>query len=382
LRRKIAVLGSTGSVGIQALEVIGRHPEKFEVTALTANRNKALLLEQAIQFKPKAIMLTGEEYDNSLVENAPPGVRVDFSKEGLKAACGIGEPDTVLISVVGIAGLPALVECLERGVRVALANKEALVCGGRIVRDMLDQSGTKIYPVDSELSAVFQCLNNGFETSGIQRIYLTASGGPFKDWEKKDIYYASPEQALNHPNWNMGEKITVDSATMMNKGLEAIETRWLFDIPAEKIDILVHPQSIVHSMVEYVDGAVLAQMGVTSMKQPIQYALGYPERMNTPCGYMDFKNMRTLSFEAPNGDKFPCIRLALEALKKEGGMSVVLNAANEVAVEMFLNHRIPLGRIPELIESALERFDGARADAIQDIYSLDIEVRGFTYKAV
>ena len=318
--KRVTILGATGSIGTQALDVISRNKEEFSVTALTAENNIDLLVEQANLYHPKAVAFTGSTKNEKLESSLPQGTKVFYGESGLKDICTDIETDIVLISVVGIAGLTALETCIKNGIQVALANKEALVCGGRVIRDLLNQKQAKLHPVDSELSAIFQCLNNGYETESVRRIILTASGGPFRQWKKNEIEQATVKDALNHPNWNMGAKVTVDSATLMNKGLETMETRWLFDVPPEKIDVIIHEKSIVHSMVEFTDGSIIAQMGVTDMRQPIQYALGYPKRYSAPAGFLDL-TAQPLAFYPPDIDKFPCLKLALEALKDDGGAS-------------------------------------------------------------
>jgi len=271
----------------------------------------------------------------------------------------------------------ALESCVKHGITVALANKESLVCGGRVIRDIFDKHNAKVYPVDSELSAIFQCLNNGFDTQDIRRLILTASGGPFRRWEKDEIANATAADALKHPNWNMGDKITVDCATMMNKGLEMIETRWLFDVPPEKIDVLIHEKSIVHSMVEYIDGSVLAQMGVTDMREPILYALGYPKRGKCPSGFLDFTKA-DISFYPPCTEKFRCLNLAKSALNDTNtAVSVALNASDEIAVHRFLEGEFLLDKIPDIVEASLNEFSNERVNDTKDIMELNRRVRLF-----
>ncbi len=378
MMKKITILGSTGSIGQQTLDVIDRNKNEYRVSGLSCENNVDLLIAQANRYLPEAVCLSGAEHSDKLEANIPQNTQVFYGRSGLTRLATEISADTVLISVVGIAGLLALEACIKHDVRVALANKEALVCGGRVVRNLLDEKNAKLYPVDSELSAIFQCLNNGFETSDVHRLILTASGGPFRDWGKAEIENAAPEQALKHPNWNMGAKVTIDSATLMNKGLECMETRWLFDVPPEKIDVLVHEKSIVHSMVEYTDGSVLAQMGVTDMREPIQYALGFPRRFKAPAGFLDFTHLN-LTFKKPKLENFPCLSLAFEALKDDGGSSaVVLNAANEVAVQRFMQGDFMLGGIPTMVEKAMNHFGGQRLENVQAILEIDQEVRAYT----
>jgi 1-deoxy-D-xylulose-5-phosphate reductoisomerase len=376
--KKIAILGATGSIGRQALDIIERNPERFKVTALTAHRDGEQLVSLARKFGAKYVGLTGVSGDSEFEKNVPKGMDVGFGIRALVESCAADNPDIVLIAVVGIAGLPPLVECLEHGTNVALANKESLVCGGHIVKEKQKKSHTEIFPVDSELCAVYQCLK-GVDTTGLRRVILTASGGPFFDWSREDIANATVEQALKHPNWNMGKKITVDCATYMNKGLEIIETKWLFDITPEMIDVVVHRQSIIHSMIEYNDGAVIAQMGPTDMRQPIQYAFGHPERLESAVGHLDFVSMKSLTFDKPDLDKFPCLRHAMDAIAEGGAMPVILNAANEAAVELFLERKIPFGGIEQAVASAMNKFAHLKANSLLDIYNTDTEVKRFVY---
>ncbi len=376
--KKIAILGATGSIGLQALDVVKKNPELFEVTAVTAHRDKQQLLSIAKQFGVKYVGLTGVSSDDEFSKNVPAGMEHGFGIKALVDSCAVGSPDIVLIAVVGIAGLPPLVECLEHGTNVALANKESLVCGGHIVKEKLKKSKTELFPVDSELCAVYQCLG-GVDTTGLKRVILTASGGPFLNWSKEQIANATVEQALKHPNWHMGKKITVDCATYMNKGLEIIETKWLFDIEPEMIDVVIHRQSIIHSMIEYNDGAVIAQMGPTDMRQPIQYAFGHPERLESVVGHLDFAKIQSLTFEEPNLDKFPCLRHAMDAIKEGGAMPVILNAANEAAVDLFLERKIPFGGIEKTVAYAMEKFSHLKANTLLEIYNTDTQVKNYVY---
>ncbi|MDD5017231.1 MAG: 1-deoxy-D-xylulose-5-phosphate reductoisomerase [Eubacteriales bacterium] len=376
--KKIAILGATGSIGRQALDIIERSPERFCVTALTAHKSSDTLISLAKKFGVKYIGLTGTSGDAEFEKKVPKGVKVGFGIQGLIESCREGDPDVVLIAVVGIAGLPPLIECLDRGTDIALANKEALVCGGHIVKQKQALSRAEIFPVDSELCAVYQCLK-GVDTTGLRRVILTASGGPFLRWSKEEIQNATVEQALRHPNWRMGKKITVDCATYMNKGLEIIETKWLFDITPEMIDVVVHRQSIIHSMIEYSDGAVIAQMGPTDMRQPIQYAFGHPERLGSVVGHLDFAALGTLTFEAPDTDKFPCLRHAMDALREGGAIPVIMNAANEAAVELFLEKKISFGDIEKSIAFAMNKFAHLKANTLLDIYNTDTQVKKYVY---
>lgn len=376
--KKIAVLGATGSIGRQALDIIEKNPGRFKVTAVTAHRSSLELLETAKKFGAEYIGLTGCPGDLEFEKQVPKGIKVGFGIQGLLESCSAGDPDIVLIAVVGIAGLPPLIECLDRGINVALANKESLVCGGHIVREKLKNSKADIFPVDSELCAVYQCLK-GKNTAGLRRVILTASGGPFLNWNKEDIEKATVEQALRHPNWRMGKKVTVDCATYMNKGLEVIETRWLFDISPDIIDVIIHRQSIIHSMIEYTDGAVIAQMGPTDMRQAIQYALSHPKRLDSLVGHLDFAAIKNLTFEEPNMDKFPCLRHARDAVTEGGSLPLIMNAANEAAVDLFLENRIAFGDIEKCVAFAMNKFYQLKGNTLLEIYNTDREVKTYIY---
>lgn len=369
--RKIALLGSTGSIGTQALDVAARHADRFQIIALTANTNAEKLFAQARQFHPRMCGLVREP------ESIPDDLKhIDwvFGPECLKAAATLPEADDVLVSVVGFAGLPAVMDALGAGKRVLLANKEALVAGGALVTEAARKAGKPLLPVDSEHSAIFQCLR-ARDTNAPSRILLTASGGPFRTWRAEEIENATVEQALHHPNWSMGRKITIDSASMMNKALEIIEARWLFDMPPEKIDVLIHPQSIVHSMIEFADGGVLAQLGVPDMRLPILYAMAFPDRLETGAKPLDLAQIGSLTFEAPDRAKFPGMFLAYDALRAGGAACAMLNAANEVAVGAFLSGRIPFGRIWQLNRDTLEAAGDQPADSVEAVFAADALAR-------
>lgn len=369
--RKIALLGSTGSIGTQALDVAARHADRFQIIALTANTNAEKLFAQARQFHPRMCGLVREP------ESIPDDLKhIDwvFGPECLKAAATLSEADDVLVSVVGFAGLPAVMDALGAGKRVLLANKEALVAGGALVTEAARKAGKPLLPVDSEHSAIFQCLR-ARDTNAPSRILLTASGGPFRTWRAEEIENATVEQALHHPNWSMGRKITIDSASMMNKALEIIEARWLFDMPPEKIDVLIHPQSIVHSMIEFADGGVLAQLGVPDMRLPILYAMAFPDRLETGAKPLDLAQIGSLTFEAPDRAKFPGMFLAYDALRAGGAACAMLNAANEVAVGAFLSGRIPFGRIWQLNRDTLEAAGDQLADSVEAVFVADALAR-------
>jgi 1-deoxy-D-xylulose-5-phosphate reductoisomerase len=379
--KKIAVLGATGSVGRQALDIIERFPDRFRVTAMTAHHGSDELLALANKFGAGYVGVTGTPGDLEFEKKVPKGMRVGFGIQGLLESCSAGDPDIVLIAVVGIAGLPPLIECLDKGINVALANKESLVCGGHIVKQKQKTSKSEVFPVDSELCAVYQSLH-GVDTTGLKRIILTASGGPFFDWSKEDIEKATVEQALRHPNWRMGKKITVDCATYMNKGLEIIESRWLFDVPPEKISVVVHRQSIIHSMIEYNDGAVIAQLGPTDMREPIQYAFGHPERLDSVVGHLDFTKIGSLTFHEPDVNKFPCLRHAMDAIREGGSMPLIMNAANEAAVDLFLEKKIAFGDIEKSVAFAMNKFSHLPGNSLIEIYTTDKQVKDYVYNNI
>lgn len=369
--RKIALLGSTGSIGTQALDVAARHADRFQIIALTAHSSAEKLFAQARRFRPKLCGLVVEP------ESIPDDLRdIEwvFGADCLRTAATLDEADDVLVSVVGFAGLPAVMHALSAGKRVLLANKEALVAGGALVTEAARKAGQPLLPVDSEHSAIFQCLR-ARDANAPRRLLLTASGGPFRTWRAEDIENATVAQALNHPNWSMGRKITVDSASMMNKALEIIEARWLFDMPPEKIDVLIHPQSIVHSMVEFDDGGVLAQLGVPDMRLPILYAMAFPDRLETGAPPLSLAQIGSLTFEAPDRAKFPGMFLAYDALRAGGAACAMLNAANEAAVEAFLAERIPFGRIWQVVRDTLEAAGNRPADSIEAVFEADALAR-------
>ena len=366
---KIAILGSTGSIGTQALDLCARHPDQFRVTALTAKHSREKLFEQVRRFRPEMAGLV----DGIRAEDIPEDLkfcRWMSGKEALHAAAAEAEADQVLVSIVGIAGLQSVLDALEAGRQVLLANKEALVTGGHLVMELAARKGKPILPVDSEHSAIFQCLQAAGPNRP-SRILLTASGGPFRTWDKEQILRATREQALRHPNWDMGAKITVDSASMFNKGLEIMEARWLFDMPAEKIQVVVHPESVIHSAVEFEDGAVLAQLGVPDMRVPIGYAMTYPRRAATGVAAPDLFALGKLTFEKPDEEKFPSLRMAKEALKAGGAACTVLNGANEEAVAAFLRGKIAFGDIFTRVERALDRLSGLPAGNFEEIFEAD-----------
>lgn len=376
-RKKIAVLGSTGSIGEKTVRTLKELSNIYEVISLTAHSNVGLLVSQAEQLRPKFIGISGEDFSDTTVDSLPKGVRYSFGSQALIEACE--GADVVVLAVVGIAGLPAFEYCLKNGITVALATKEAMVCGGRLARDLMDSNDTLVLPIDSEMSAIFQCLE-GNRKKDVRQVWLTASGGPFLNSTKEEIAAATPECALRHPNWNMGAKISIDSATLMNKGLEIMETRWMFDIPSSKIKVVIHPQSLIHSLVEYVDGSLISQMATADMQLAIHYALTYPRRLPSSVKPLDLYSVTELNFLPPDTERFPCLELAYEAAKSDGSLQLVVNSSNEVAVELFLNRAVPFTGIPKIIESAMTRFQNATVGSFDDIYSLDSDVRRFVYK--
>lgn len=352
-KRHIAILGSTGSIGRQALDVISQHRDLFEVELLTANNSSDLLIRQAIEFDANAVVICNEDKYEEVAEALKPHYIKVFA--GMQSVCDLMESDNidiVLTSMVGFSGLSSTVAAIKAGKTIALANKETLVAAGEIVMQLAAENGARILPVDSEHSAIFQCLM-GSAGADIEKIHLTASGGPFRTWTREQIAKATKDEALKHPKWNMGAKITIDSATMMNKCLEIIEARWLFGTPGDKINVVIHPESIIHSMVEYADGAVIAQMGHPDMREPIQFALCWPQRMNLSNRKLDFAQLGSLSFFAPDREKFPALNLAYEALDKGGNMACIMNAANEAAVAAYLQGRIGFYDITDIVSDCM-----------------------------
>ena len=369
----IAILGSTGSIGTQALELVRLHPEEFRVVALTARSSREKLFAQVREFRPEVAGLT-EPIPMSEIPEDVRFCRWVMGEEALRVAAAEVPADMVLVSVVGIAGLQSVMDALGANRQVLLANKEALVTGGHLVMDAAKRIGKPILPVDSEHSAIFQCLQGAGGNQPV-RLLLTASGGPFRTWTREQMQNATRAQALKHPNWSMGAKITIDSASMFNKALEIIEAHWLFDMPPEKIQVVVHPQSIVHSAVEFADGAVLAQLGVPDMRVPIAYAMTYPRRIPTGSKPLDLFSIGTLTFEPGDPVRFPALRLAGECLNAGGAAGTVLNGANEMAVAAFLRDEIPFGAISRIVEGTLEACGAMPADTLEDIFHADLEAR-------
>ncbi len=352
-KRSIAILGSTGSIGQQALDVVRQHPDRFSVDLLTANNNADLLIRQALEFDANAVVIRNESLYRKVADALQPHDIKVFA--GMDSICDLAAADSVdmvLTALVGFSGLKPTIAAIRAGKPIALANKETLVAGGTVVMDLARRLGVPILPVDSEHSAIFQCL---LAAGGnrLRKIHLTASGGPFRTWKREDIAKATFREALQHPQWNMGAKITIDSATMMNKGFEMIEARWLFDTAPDDIRIVVHPQSIIHSMVEFEDGAVLAQMGHPDMREPIQFALGFPDRLSLDNRKLDFPALGSLTFEEPDFERFPCLGLAFDAIRQGGNIPCAMNAANEAAVAAYLHERISFYDIPEVISAVM-----------------------------
>jgi len=374
-KKNISILGSTGSIGTQTLDILSRNQEQFRVFAISGNRNWRLLAEQAARFLPEFIVITHADHYDELkraVSDLP--VKVLSGKEGILEVTVHPDVDIVLNSLVGFSGFIPTYEALRHGKRVALANKESLVVGGELIRKVVGSHDGQLVPVDSEHSAILQSIT-GEPHKAIRKLILTASGGPFRELSRDAMKKVTVEQALNHPNWNMGAKITIDSATMMNKGLEVIEAYWLFNVPLENIETVIHPQSIIHSMVEFVDGSTKAQMGPPDMRVPIQYALTYPDRIDADVPLIDWRKMQRLTFEPVDNGRFPCLNLARYALKQGGVAPAVLNAANEVAVDRFLKREIMYIQIPGIVESCLESLvtpGDVSADLLCDI---DAETR-------
>ena len=369
--RTLAILGATGSIGRQALDIARRVPDQFNVTLLTAHSRAEALFELVREFRPAVAALTVEP------DELPEDVRFCqwyFGEDAVRRAVLAAKADDVLSAVVGVAGLPAAMAALDVSGRLLLANKESLVTGGALVMGKAAALHKPIVPVDSEHSAIFQCLQ-AQGGNPVSRLILTASGGPFRTWEKGDIERATRAQALGHPTWKMGAKITVDCAGMMNKGFEVIEAHHLFNMPMEKIDVIVHPQSVIHSMIEFEDGAVLAQLGAPDMRVPIGYAMGYPARIPFGGERLDFARIASLTFEAPDMERFPCLRMAIDAQKAGGVMPVALNGANEEAVAAFLDERIPFGGIARTVETVLARTENASVREIGDVYEADRRAR-------
>ena len=372
-KKRIAILGSTGSIGTQALEVISEHSKLFEVEVLTANNNSALLIQQAEKFKPNTVVIANQKkYKEVNDALSSLDIKVFCGSESLEDVVGGESIDVVLTALVGYSGLGPTIRAIKSGKNIALANKETLVVAGGLITALCKEFGAQIYPVDSEHSAIFQCLV-GEDFNPIEKIFLTASGGPFRGMKKNDLSNIKKEAALKHPNWEMGAKITIDSASLMNKGLEVIEAKWLFNLTTEQIEVVVHPQSVVHSAVQFEDGSIKAQLGIPDMKIPIQYALGFPKRLKNSFTRFSFINYPDLTFEKPDFETFRNLKLAYDAMEKGGNIPCVLNAANEIAVAAFLEERIGFLNMSDLIANCMEKITFVPNPTLEDYISTNEE---------
>ena len=382
MSKRIAILGSTGSIGSQALEVIQAHPESFSAEVLTAQTNAELLIRQALEFHPNAVVIgDAEKYDIVSKALHSHDIKVFSGEDSMVEMVESGEVDLVLAAIVGFAGLKSTLRAIEYGKPIALANKETLVVAGHLITAMAASKGVNIYPVDSEHSAIFQCLAGDFQNP-VEKITLTASGGPFRGKDREFLSTVTPQEALRHPNWNMGPKVTIDSASLMNKGLEVIEARWLFNLDPSQIEVVVHPQSIIHSMVAFRDGSVKAQMSIPDMRLPIQYAFSYPARLESDFQRMDFTEIANLSFEKPDRTTFRNLDLAYGALEKGGNMPCVLNAANEVAVHTFLHEQCNFIEMSDLIEQCLQKISFLPHPSLDDLFETDRETRKYAQQII
>jgi 1-deoxy-D-xylulose-5-phosphate reductoisomerase len=377
--KRLAILGSTGSIGRQCLSVVEALPGRFEIVSLAAGSNLDEVLGQIERHRPEVVSVSDARKADELAsrireKGIAPAPSIHYGQEGMLAAGTHPRADIVVSAAVGVVGLEATYEAVKLGKTIALSNKEVLVAAGELVMAAAEKSGKELLPVDSEHNAVHQCLRGGVH-SEVRRLVLTASGGPFRKTPLKDFAKVTVDQALAHPNWRMGNRITIDSATMMNKGFEVIEARWLFGMRPDQIDVVIHPQSTIHSMVEYVDGSILAQLGPTDMRMPIQYALTYPERVASNQIALDWGKLKRLDFEKVSTRRYPCLRLAREAMKKGGAFPCALNAADEIAVAAFLEHRLPFLGIPEVIERVLSRVPRTKLTAMADVLSADADAR-------
>ncbi len=381
-KKRIAVLGSTGSIGTQALDVIAAHPDAFEVEVLTAQNNAELLIEQARRYKPNAVVI-GNEDQYAFVKAQLSGepIKVYAGVNALSQVVQMDSVDLVLTALVGYSGLKPTIKAIEAGKNIALANKETLVVAGELITALAREKGVNIYPVDSEHSAIFQCITGEFHNK-IEKIILTASGGPFRGKKKNDLKLITKTQALKHPNWTMGAKVTIDSASLMNKGLEVIEAKWLFGLKTDQVEVVVHPQSIIHSLVQFEDSSIKAQLGLPDMRLPIQFALSYPHRLKSDFPRFDFTNYPALTFEKPDTETFRNLALAFEALNRAGNMPCVLNAANEVAVAEFLKDRIGFLEMSDIVEKCLEKMDFVKNPGYEDYVNTDKETRILAFELV
>ncbi len=381
--KKISILGSTGSIGTQTLDVVRANRDKFEVVAISANSSINLLLEQIKEFKPKYVAVYNETSAKALKEMIPSDINIEVlsGMEGLISISSLDEIDVLLTAIVGMIGLVPTLEAIKKGKTIALANKETLVTAGQLVMEEARKRNVAILPVDSEHSAIFQCLN-GEQNKEIEKIILTASGGPFRGKQREDLIHITKNEALKHPNWDMGRKISIDSSTLMNKGLEVIEAKWLFGVEASDIDVVVHPQSIIHSMVQFIDSSVMAQLGCPDMRLPIQYALSYPDRIVSDFERLDLAKLMTLTFEKPDIGTFPCLKLAYDTLNMGGTYSAVLNSANEVLVNEFLEDKIGFYDIPYYIEKTLDNHSSITNPTLEEILEVDRWTREYVLQNI
>lgn len=374
MKRNIAILGSTGSIGTQALDVVREHPEQFEIYALTANNNLDLLIKQAREFQPEVVVIACEEKYNQLKEALQDlPIKVWAGSDAIAQVVESQPINMVLTAMVGYSGLKPTINAIKAGKAIALANKETLVVAGELITSLAIENKVPILPVDSEHSAIFQCLNG--ERSPIEKIILTASGGPFRNHSMEQLGKVTKKEALKHPNWDMGAKVTIDSASLMNKGLEMIEAKWLFDVNPDQIEVVVHPQSIIHSMVQFEDSSIIAQLGLPDMHLPIQYALGYPARLKSNFERLDFFKLKTMTFEAPDTTRFRNLSFAFEAAKTKGNMPCTMNAANEIAVAAFLQDKVGFLEMSDVIEKTMQKTAFVQAPTYEDYVQTDIEAR-------
>jgi 1-deoxy-D-xylulose-5-phosphate reductoisomerase len=382
MKKNIAILGSTGSIGTQALEVIEKNPDSFNVEVLTAQRSSELLIEQAIKYSPGHVVITEEEkYCEVCDALAAYPIKIHTGNKALNEIVTLDSVNTVLTALVGYSGLFPTISAIEAGKNIALANKETLVIAGELITGLARTRRVNIYPVDSEHSAIFQCLT-GETQNPIEKIYLTASGGPFRGFSAASLDKITKVEALKHPNWDMGAKVTIDSASLMNKGLEAIEAKWLFALEPDQIDIIVHPQSIIHSIVQFIDGSMKAQMGLPDMRLPIQYALAYPKRLQSDLERFNFLDYPELTFEKPDTKLFRNLNLAFRAMQQGGNMPCIMNAANEIAVDAFLHDKISFLKMPDLIEKTMNKIDFQLHPSIDDYAATDSEARKYALSLV
>lgn len=378
MKRKLAILGSTGSIGTQALEVVAQYRDQFEVYALTANNNVDLLIRQAVEFEPEVVVIGNETHYPLLKESLKElSIKVYAGQEAIAQVVQAGPIDMVLTAMVGYAGLAPTINAIKAKKTIALANKETLVVAGELIVSLVNQYEVPILPVDSEHSAIFQCLM-GEQNNPVEKIILTASGGPFRTYSYDQLRKVTKKEALKHPNWEMGAKITIDSATLMNKGFEVIEGKWLFGLKGDQIDVVTHPQSIIHSMVQFTDGSIKAQMGLPDMKLPIAYALSFPNRLSFPNNRMNFAMYPSLTFETPDPERFPCLSLAYQAMRQGGVAACAMNAANEIVVEAFLNDKIPFLSIPSVIETMMEKAPTITTPSYEDYVETNKMIRILT----